>query len=52
MYIEILGNFLITSIENQFDDEFIFQDVNASCHWAKEIKAFLQNKINYPPSKD
>ena len=41
-HIEILNNFLIPLIENWFgDDEIIFQDDYASCHTAKEIKAFL-----------
>ena len=42
VYVEILDNFLIPSIENGFGEEAIFQDDNASCHRAKEIKAFLQ----------
>ena len=45
VYIEILDNFLILSIENWFDDmEVIFQNNYASCHRAKRIKAFLQKK--------
>ena len=45
-YIEILDNFLIPSIENRFsDDEVIFQEDNASCLRAKEIKAFLQERL-------
>lgn len=42
-YINILDNFLIPFIENQFgNDEVSFQDNNASCHRTKEIKTFLQ----------
>ena len=45
MYIEILDNFLIQSIENWFDhNEVISQDYNASCHRAKGIKAFLPER--------
>ena len=45
VYIEILDICLITSIENRFgDDDVIFQDGNASCHRAKSVKAFLQEK--------
>ena len=42
VYIEILNNFLILSIENWFgDDEVIFQDNNSFCYRANRIKAFL-----------
>ena len=44
VYIEILDNFLIPSIENWFGDEFIFQDDNASYHGAKRIKTLFQEK--------
>uniref|UniRef100_A0A3B3S4R3 Tc1-like transposase DDE domain-containing protein n=1 Tax=Paramormyrops kingsleyae TaxID=1676925 RepID=A0A3B3S4R3_9TELE len=45
VYIEILDNFLILSIESRLgDDEVIFQDDNASCHRAKSVKTFLQER--------
>ena len=41
VYPDILEDILISSLENWFgDDEVIFQDDNASCQRAKEIKAF------------
>ena len=46
VYIEILDNFLIPSIENWFgDNEIIFLDDSASCHRAKEITVFLQDML-------
>ena len=46
MYINILDNFLIESIENWFgDDEVIFQDDNLSCQRAKRNKAFFRKGI-------
>lgn len=45
VYIEILDTFLLPSMEEKFgDDEVIFQDDNASCHSAKSVKAFLQER--------
>uniref|UniRef100_A0A3B5LXN8 Tc1-like transposase DDE domain-containing protein n=1 Tax=Xiphophorus couchianus TaxID=32473 RepID=A0A3B5LXN8_9TELE len=45
VYIDILDSFLIPSIEQMFgDDEIIFQDDNASCHRAKTVKAFLEER--------
>ena len=47
VYLEILDNFLILSIENWFsddDDEVVIQDDNASCYKAKVFKADLQKK--------
>ena len=45
LYFQIRDNFLVPEIENWLgDDEIILQDDNASCHWAKRIKAFLQKK--------
>uniref|UniRef100_A0A672T8Q8 Tc1-like transposase DDE domain-containing protein n=1 Tax=Sinocyclocheilus grahami TaxID=75366 RepID=A0A672T8Q8_SINGR len=45
MYIEILDTFLIPSIEKTFgDNDVIFQDDNASCHRAKSVEAFLQER--------
>uniref|UniRef100_A0A3B5QWB7 Tc1-like transposase DDE domain-containing protein n=1 Tax=Xiphophorus maculatus TaxID=8083 RepID=A0A3B5QWB7_XIPMA len=45
VYIDILDSFLIPSIEQMFgDDEVIFQDDNASCHRAKTVKAFLEER--------
>ncbi len=34
----------IPSIEKKFGDDAIFQDDNASCHRAKSVKAFLQER--------
>ena len=43
--IETLDNFLISLIENWFDDEeVLFQDDDASCQRTKAIKAFLQER--------
>ena len=45
MYIVIINNFLILSIENWFgNDEVIFQDGNAFCLKTNGIKAFLPEK--------
>uniref|UniRef100_A0A3B3QGW8 Transposase Tc1-like domain-containing protein n=1 Tax=Paramormyrops kingsleyae TaxID=1676925 RepID=A0A3B3QGW8_9TELE len=41
--VEILDNFLISSIESRFGNDN-FQDDNASCHRAQSIKTFLQEK--------
>ena len=54
VHIEILANIFIPLIENWFGDKVIFQDDNASCHRAKRIKVFLQErhiKINDMPNK-
>ena len=49
VYIEILDNFPIWSRENSIGGEkVIFQDDNASCHIAEDIKAFLQEKPKKP----
>ena len=45
IYIEILDKFLIPLTENWFgDEEVIFQDDNLSCHRAKGIKDFHQER--------
>ena len=45
VYIKILNNFPVPSIENCFGgDEILFQYDNASCCKAKEIKAFHQEE--------
>ncbi|KAF7709014.1 hypothetical protein HF521_018071 [Silurus meridionalis] len=45
VYVEILDTFLIPSIERMFGDgSIIFQDDNASCHRAKSVKTFLQER--------
>ena len=45
VYIQILDNFLIPSIENMFDDkEVICQDENVPSHRAKRVKTFLHDK--------
>jgi DDE superfamily endonuclease len=45
VYIDILDTFLIPSIERMFgDDDIIFQDDNASCHRAKTVKTFLEER--------
>ena len=45
VYIEILDNFLIPSIENCFfEDEVNFQDDNAYCYRVKMINCFLQKR--------
>uniref|UniRef100_A0A3Q3AMG8 Tc1-like transposase DDE domain-containing protein n=1 Tax=Kryptolebias marmoratus TaxID=37003 RepID=A0A3Q3AMG8_KRYMA len=45
VYIDILDTFLIPSIERMFgDDEIIFQDDSASCHRAKTVKTFLDER--------
>ena len=42
---DILDTFLIPSIERMFgNDEIIFQDDNASCHRAKTVKTFLEER--------
>ena len=44
-YIEILDNFLITSIENWLGyNEVIYQDNNVSCYRAKRIKVLSSKK--------
>ena len=53
--IDILNTFLIPSIENRFGDEVIFQDDDASCHRAKNVKAFLLeryiNSMTWPANR-
>lgn len=45
VYVEILDTFLIPSIERMFGDgSILFQDDNASCHRAKSVKTFLQER--------
>ena len=45
LYIEILNNFLIPSIENWFShDEVIFDNDKASGYCAKGMKAFIQER--------
>lgn len=45
VYTQILDGFLIPSVEKMFgNDEFVFQDDNASCHRAKKVKDFLQER--------
>lgn len=45
LYTEILDTRLIPSNESMYgDEEIIFQDDNASCHGAKDIKSFLQER--------
>ena len=45
VYVDILDTFLIPSFERMFgDDEIIFQDDNASCHRAKSVKTFLEER--------
>ena len=45
MYTEILDDFFFSLIENCLgNDEVIFQDNNASCLGANEIKAFHQER--------
>ncbi len=45
VYVDILDTFLIPSVERMFgDDDIIFQDDNASCHRAKTVKTFLEER--------
>ena len=45
VYIEVLDNFLVLSIENWFGDgEVTFQDDNVSGNRAKKIKTFLRER--------
>lgn len=45
VYIEILDSFLIESIEKLHpDDDFIFQQDNATCHTAKKVKTWLKDR--------
>ena len=45
LYIEILANSLIPSIENWFGDEVIVQDLDTACHRTIGIKGFLRKVI-------
>ena len=44
VYIQILNNFLIPSIENMFDDEDVFFKITVHLLTAKRVKGFLQER--------
>uniref|UniRef100_A0A8C5I7Z6 Tc1-like transposase DDE domain-containing protein n=1 Tax=Gouania willdenowi TaxID=441366 RepID=A0A8C5I7Z6_GOUWI len=45
VYVDMLDTFLIPSIERMFgDDDIVYQDDNASCHRAKTVKTFLEER--------